>query len=112
MDAAKVITYDAQHDNLVTIVNELQDISKASGQKIDNLVIIGHGAENAMRIGTDRIDFSNVGKFSSDLTSLGQALERPGPDPTFRMFSGQGRVGKALGRFHFEINPRGCFRKR
>jgi hypothetical protein len=74
MDAAKVITYDAQSDNLVTIIVEIQEVSKSAGQKIDNLIVIGHGAENALRIGTDRIDFSNVGQFSSDLTSLGQAL--------------------------------------
>jgi hypothetical protein len=92
----KVITYDALHDNLVTIVHELQDVSKASGQKIDNLIVIGHGAENAMRIGTDRIDFSNVGQFSSELTSLGQALNDNAQIQLFECSLAKDASGKAL----------------
>jgi hypothetical protein len=36
IDAAKAIIYDALHGNLITIVGELQKVSKTAGQKIDN----------------------------------------------------------------------------
>ena len=96
MDAAKVITYDALHDNLITIVGELQEVSKTAGQKIDNLAIIGHGAENAMRVGTDRIDFSNVGHFSSELSSLGQALSDQAQIQLFTCSLAKDASGKAF----------------
>jgi hypothetical protein len=96
MDAAKVITYDAERDNLVTIIGEIQEVSKSSGQKIDNLIVIGHGAENALRIGTDRIDFSNVGQFSSDLTSLGQALSDQAQIEIFSCSLAKDASGKAF----------------
>ena len=96
MDAAKVITYDALHDNLITIIGELQDVSKTAGQKIDNIAIIGHGAENAMRVGTDRIDFSNVGQFSPELSSLGQALSDNAQIQLFTCSLAKDASGKAF----------------
>ncbi|MFH0959002.1 MAG: tandem-95 repeat protein, partial [Pseudomonadota bacterium] len=96
MDAAKVITYDAQSDNLISIIGEIQEVSKSSGQKIDNLIVIGHGAENALRIGADRIDFSNVGQFSSDLSSLGQALSDQAQIQLFTCSLAKDASGKAF----------------
>ena len=95
-DVSKVITYDAQHDNLLTIVGELKDVSNAAGQKIDNIAIIGHGAENAMRLGTDRIDLSNVGSFSTELSSLGQVLSDHAQIQLFTCSLAKDASGKAL----------------
>lgn len=93
---SKVISYDAQFDNLVTIINEIRDVSESSGQKIDNLVIIGHGAENALRIGTDRIDVSNAGNFSAELSSLGQALSENAQIQVFSCSLAKDAYGKAF----------------
>ncbi len=41
---AKVVVYDAQHDNLSTINSMLQDLVTSTGHKIDNLAIVGHGS--------------------------------------------------------------------
>ncbi|MFZ5868627.1 MAG: DUF4347 domain-containing protein [Thermodesulfobacteriota bacterium] len=71
---AKVIQYDAQHDDLTTITQKLSDLVDSTGQQIDTLAVVGHGLEGTLRLGSDRIDISNIGEYAPLFQSLAQNL--------------------------------------
>ena len=93
---SRLITYDADTDNLITIIDELREVNEDTGQKIDNLIVIGHGAENALRLGNQRIDISNVGNFNYELSSLGQALSENAQIQLFSCSLAKDSSGKAF----------------
>ena len=71
---AKVVMYDAQHDNLATITSKLQDLVNTTGQKIDDLAIVGHGSDGLLNLGADQIQFFNLGNYKATFEALGQTL--------------------------------------
>ncbi len=96
LQGAKIITYDSQHGNLITMANEIKGVSESDGHKIDNLIIIGHGAENALRLGDDKIDSTNVASFSQELGSIGQALSEHAQIQLFTCSLAKDASGKAF----------------
>jgi hypothetical protein len=71
---AIVIVFDAQKDNLASVVSKLDDLVQSTGHKINDIALIGHGDEGVLRIGTDRIDTSNVESFRAAFEELGKDL--------------------------------------
>ena len=74
VQGTKVIVYDAQKDNLNTISGMLDQLVKSTGQKIDNLAVVGHGSQGELTIGADQITFFNVAQFEPVLKTIGTDL--------------------------------------
>ena len=93
---AKVITYDAQHDNLATITAMLQDLVATTGHKIDNLAIVGHGTEGVLTLGTDQIQFFSLDQYQPTFEALGQTLTENAQIEFYGCYLAADTAGQAL----------------
>jgi hypothetical protein len=51
VEDARVILYDAHQDNLAAIVEKLDGVVEAMGQKIDHLAVLSHGDPGVLKSG-------------------------------------------------------------
>ncbi|MBI5569552.1 MAG: tandem-95 repeat protein, partial [Desulfomonile tiedjei] len=93
---AKVIVYDAQHDNLSTISAQLQDLVNSTGHKIDNLAIVGHGSAGVLSLGTDQIMYSSLTQFEGTFQALSASLSEDAQIQFYGCSLAADASGKAL----------------
>jgi hypothetical protein len=96
---AKVIEYDAQHDDLSAISQKLTDLVDSTGQKIDTLAVVGHGLEGTLSLGSDRIDISNLDNHALSFESLAQILTDDAQIQFYACSVAANEVGQSLLQF-------------
>lgn len=95
-DDARVLVYDSEEDNLVTISLMLEDLTGSAGSAIGNLAVMGHGDAGLVTLGSDTIDLANVYQFSTVLASLGEHLTEDAQIHLYGCSIAEDLLGKAL----------------
>jgi hypothetical protein len=93
---AHILIYDNTREDLQAVRERLNELVDAYGQKIGTLVVLEHGDNALLSVGTDKIDLMNVGEKSHDLKSLGALFAEDGQIQFFGCSLAADAVGKAL----------------
>jgi len=93
---SKVIVYDAQNDNLTSLTALLDQLVQSTGQKIDNLAVVGHAEAGLLTIGSDEITFFNVSQFSPMFSAIAGDLSADAQIQFFGCSLAQDAFGQAL----------------
>ncbi len=73
-----VIKYDANHENLHSLVQDLEVLVDETGSHIANLAIVDHAQEGLLHVGTDSIDAANIHEHAADLDKLRASFTEDG----------------------------------
>ena len=67
---AKVIVFDAQHDNLSTIGAKLHDLAVAEGKTISTLALVSHTEKGVLEFGIDKISLFTLNDYRDSFEFL------------------------------------------
>jgi len=96
VDGAQVIVYDAQQDNLASVVAALDQLADATGRKIGTIGIVGHGAEGVLTIGSDTIDILNLSRYLPSFEMLAHNMTEDAQIQFFSCSTAGDLLGQAL----------------
>jgi ELWxxDGT repeat protein len=81
---AHVLTFDPTHDTFATINQALDSLVATTGHQISTLVVMSHGSEGELTIGSDNLTLSALNAYAANLSHLATDLA---PHAQIQLFS-------------------------
>ncbi len=71
---AHVLTFDPTHDTFATINQALDNLVATTGHQISTLVVMSHGSEGELTLGSDNLTLSALNAYAANLSHLATDL--------------------------------------
>ncbi len=68
------LTFDPTHDTFATINQALDNLVATTGQQISTLVVMSHGTDGQVTMGSDNLTLSTLNAYAADLSHLSADL--------------------------------------
>ncbi len=71
---AKIIVYDAAHENLKSLTSSIAHLAEENGAKIEHLAVVAHADKGLLLIGSEQINVDNFADHKAELEELSRYL--------------------------------------